>query len=89
MKRHLKRHVSAPGPLNTPQPVRVQADARGRPAVVDGDPVELVSNDWLQEDGWWREPELHRRYYEVTTVAGERVGLFRDLIAGGWFSQRV
>jgi hypothetical protein len=56
---------------------------------VDGDPVELVSNDWLQEDGWWRDEELHRRYYEVTTVSGEHVGLFRDLTTDGWFSQRV
>jgi hypothetical protein len=84
------RQIAAPGPLNAPQPVRVQADARGRPIVVAGEPVKTVDNDWLGEDGSWRdEGELRRRYYEVTTVSGERVGLFRDLITGGWFSQRV
>jgi hypothetical protein len=85
----MRRQIAAPGPLNAPQAIRVQADARGRPTVVAGDPVELLSNDWLQEDGWWRDEELHRRYYEVTTVSGEHVGLFRDLTTDGWFSQRV
>jgi hypothetical protein len=85
----MKRHVSAPGPLNAPQPARVQADVRGRPIVVDGEPVETVDNDWLGEDGWWLKVELHRRCYEVTTVSGERVGLFRDLDTGDWFSQRA
>jgi hypothetical protein len=86
----MRRQIAPPGPLNAPQPVRVQADARGRPIVVAGEPVKTVDNDWLGEDGSWRdEGELRRRYYEVTTVSGERVGLFRDLITGGWFSQRV
>jgi hypothetical protein len=89
MKRHLKRHVSAPGPLNAPQPVRVQASVRGRPIVVAGKPVKTVDNDWLGEDGWWLEDELHRRYYQVTTVAGRDVVVFRDLDAGGWFEQRA
>ena len=85
----MRRQIAAPGPLNAPQPVRVQADARGRPIVVAGEPVELVSNDWLQEDGWWREAELRRRYWEVTTLSGRRVGVFRDLITDRWFRQRV
>jgi hypothetical protein len=89
MKRHLKRHVSTPGPLNAPQPVRVQASARGRPIVVAGEPVKTVDNDWLSGDGWWLKDELHRRYYEVTTVAERDVVVFRDLITGGWFEQRA
>ena len=90
MKRHLKRHVSAPGPLNAPQPVRVQADARGRPIVVAGKPVKTVDNDWLGEDGSWREEgELRRRYYQVTTVADGDIVVFRDLIRDTWFRQRA
>jgi hypothetical protein len=89
MRRQVKRHVCAPGPLNAPQPARVRADARGRPIVVAGEPVKAVDNDWLGEDGWWLEDELHRRYYEVTTVAERDVVVFRDLDAGGWFEQRA
>ncbi len=85
----MKRHVSAPGPPNAPRPVRVQASARGRPTVVAGEPVETVDNDWLGEDGWWLQDELHRRYYQVTTVAERDVVVFRDLDAGGWFEQRA
>ena len=54
MRRQVKRHVSAPGPLNAPQPVRVLTDARGRPIAVAGKSVETVDNEWLQEDGSWR-----------------------------------
>jgi len=85
----MRRQIAAPGPLNAPQPIRVQADASGRPTVVAGEPVKMVSNDWLGEDGWWLEVELHRRYYEVTTISDGRVVLFRDLITDRWFRQRT
>jgi hypothetical protein len=75
--------------MNAPQPIRVQASARGRPIIVGGEPVETVRNDWLGEDWWWREVELHRRYYEVITVSGRRVVVFRDLLSDRWFSQRI
>ena len=85
----MRRHLAAPGPMNAPQPIGVQASARGRPIVVDGEPVETVNNDWLGEDWWWREVELHRRYYEVITISGRRVVVFRDLLSDRWFSQRM
>lgn len=85
----MRQQIAAPGPLNAPQPVRVQADARGRPIVVAGKPVKEVDNDWLGEDGWWLKVELHRRYYQVSTVADGDVVVFRDLDTGGWFTQRA
>jgi len=89
MRRQIKRHVCAPGPLNAPQPVRVRADVRGRPIVVAGERVKTVDNDWLGEDGWWLKVELHRRYYEVETITDRHVVLFRDVDTGDWFSQRA
>ena len=57
---------------------------------IAGKSVETVDNEWLQEDGSWREKgELRRRYYEVTTVADGHVVVFRDLTRGGWFKQRA
>jgi hypothetical protein len=85
----MRRLVSAPGPLNAPQPVRVQADARGRPIAVDGVQVERVNRDWLNGFGWWRKRPLRRRYYEVLTVTGEWVVVFRDTLADRWFSQNA
>jgi hypothetical protein len=75
--------------MNAPQPIRVQSSARGRPIIVGGEPVETVRNDWLGEDWWWWEVELHRRYYEVITISGRRVVVFRDLLSDRWFSQRM
>jgi hypothetical protein len=85
----MRRLVSAPGPLNAPQPVQVQADARGRPITVAGERVERVNRDWLNGFGWWREKPLRRRYYEVLTVTGDRLVVFRDTLAGRWFRQNA
>jgi len=32
---------------------------------------------------------LRRRYYEVITVTGQRVVVFRDMFTGRWFRQRA
>ena len=85
----MRRLVSAPGPLNAPQPVQVQVDGRGRPTAVAGVRIELVNRGWLNGFGWWRDKPLRRRYYEVLTVTGERVVVFRDTLADRWFSQNT
>ncbi len=85
----MRRPVSPPGPLNAPRPVRVQVNGRGKPIVVAGVQVESVNRDWLNRFGWWREHPLRRRYYEVITVTGERVVVFRDTLAGRWFRQNA
>jgi len=85
----MRRLVSPPGPLNAPQPVRVQADGRGKPTVVAGEQVKTVRRDWLNGFGWWREHPLRRRYYEVITVTGQRVVVFRDMVTGRWFRQQA
>jgi hypothetical protein len=74
--------------LATPRPARVQADATGRPRTVAGRAVEAVRESWLIEDRWWTEKPLRRRYWEVVTVDGRDLVVFRDLERGGWYSQR-
>jgi hypothetical protein len=80
----------SPGPrrLNEPRPVRVRADRRGRPLVVDGHAVDAVRESWLVEDRWWTEAPLRRRYWEVVTADGRDLVVFRDLEVGRWFAQR-
>ena len=85
----MRRLVSPPGAMGAPQPVRVQVDARGRPAVVAGEQVETVRRDWLHRFGWWRDDPLRRRYYEVITVTGQRVVVFRDTFTDRWFRQKA
>lgn len=82
----------SPGPrrIAEPQPVVVRADAGGVPLHVDGRAVDAVRETWLVEDRWWTERPLRRRYWEVVTVCGRNVVVFRDLVEGerGWYSQR-
>ena len=74
--------------LNTPQAARVRAGHRGRPLLVDGRAVEAVSESWLIEDRWWTDAPLRRRYWEVVTVDGRNLVVFRELGGGSWYRQR-
>lgn len=74
--------------LNLPCAVRVRAHA-GQPREVDGVRVESVRESWLVEDRWWTERPLRRRYWEMLTAGGRNLVVFRDLVDGSWFRQRV
>jgi hypothetical protein len=77
-----------PRRLATPRPVPVRTGDDGRPAAVEGRPVEAVRESWLIEDRWWTDAPLRRRYWEVVTADGRNLVVYRDLGAGGWFAQR-
>lgn len=79
--------MTGPRRLGEPRLVRVAVEA-GAPALVDGRRVEAVRESWLVEDRWWAAAPLRRRYWEVVTVDGRNLTIFRDLESGGWFSQR-
>jgi hypothetical protein len=66
----------------------VQPAHDGRPLTVDGREVDAVRESWLVEDRWWTEEPLRRRYWEVVTVCGRCLVVFRELEGGGWFRQR-
>jgi hypothetical protein len=80
--------VTGPRRLGEPRPARVRADRRGRPLSVDGRSVEAVRESWLVEDRWWTDRPVRRRYWEVVTADGSDLVVFRELVSGGWFSQR-
>jgi CO dehydrogenase/acetyl-CoA synthase delta subunit len=81
----------SPGPRRIAEPRRatVQADGAGVPLQVDGRIVDAVRESWLVEDRWWTERPLRRRYWEVVTVCGRNVVVFRDLVQRdrGWYRQ--
>jgi hypothetical protein len=76
--------------LNQPKPIRVQADARGRPIAVyrQGQriAVEQIEDRWRIDDEWWR-AEISRMYYRVVLAGGRIAVLFQDLIGGHWYEQ--
>jgi CO dehydrogenase/acetyl-CoA synthase delta subunit len=50
--------------------------------------VVAVRESWLIEDRWWTERPLRRRYWELVTIDGRDLVVFRDLEAGGWYGHR-
>ena len=83
-------------PLNTPRPVRVQADKRGRPVVVSSwdqrraqrasIPITEILDYWRIDDEWWRRA-VSRMYFHVTLESGQLLTLFQDLTSDRWYGQ--
>ncbi len=87
-------------PLDAPQPVQVDVDGGDMPAGVRLKPVSRshtparrqvlqVLDTWRIEDEWWRKRPVSRLYYRVLLEDGTVTGLFKDLVGGDWYSQRV
>lgn len=74
--------------LGVPRPVTVLTGPGGRPLALDRCEVIAVRESWLIEDRWWTDRPLRRRYWEVVTVDGRDLIVFRELEQGGWFSHR-
>ena len=80
--------MTGPRRLETPRVARVRARDDGRPLAVEGREVDAVRESWLVEDRWWTEAPLRRRYWEVVTVCGRDVVVYRDLQADRWYTHR-
>ena len=80
---------SSPGSrrLGVPRPT-VLAGPGGRPEAVDHQEVVAVRESWLIEDRWWTDRPLRRRYWEVVTLDGRDLVVFRELTGGGWYRHR-
>jgi hypothetical protein len=77
-----------PRRLAEPKLVTVVQGPDGHPTRIDGRAVEAVRESWLIEDRWWTDNPLRRRYWEVVTADGRNLVAFRDLVRGGWYTQR-
>jgi hypothetical protein len=71
-----------------PRPATVLAGPGGRPEAVDHQEVVAVRESWLIEDRWWTDQPLRRRYWEVVTLDGRDLVVFRELTGGGWYRHR-
>ncbi len=77
-------------PLNTPEPLPVEENEYGRPTAVRmkyRQAVTIIEDSWRIDDEWWRTNPISRLYYRVRLASGQRLVLFKDLIAGTWYRQ--
>ena len=51
--------------------------------------VTEVLGSWRIDDEWWRKQPVSRMYYRVVLEDGTMTGLFKDLVNGEWYQQRV
>ncbi|HEX6032038.1 MAG TPA: hypothetical protein VFY90_11460 [Tepidiformaceae bacterium] len=77
-------------PLNQPDPLAVEADARGVPKAVLYKgvfrPVASITDTWRIDDEWWRD-EIARRYFAVELQGGRRITVYHDLVHDFWYAQ--
>ena len=80
--------------LNRPRPLRVEADAVGRPVAVwpaSGGGhrygVAEVLESWRIDDEWWREQPVSRMYHSLLLEDGRAVTVYRDLVNERWAMQ--
>ena len=76
--------------MRPPQRLRVVEDERGVPTAIEVagrlSPVQVVER-WRVSERWWPQP-IDREYAKVIGP-GWLLLVFRDLIGGGWFVERV
>ncbi|XUX00880.1 MAG: hypothetical protein TUN42_02535 [Dehalogenimonas sp.] len=83
-------HADTLKPVNLPEPIAVDEDAAGRPAVVTLGrrlSIAVIDDVWRLDDEWWRARPLSRMYYAVILGNGRRLTLFKDLVDGKWYHQ--
>lgn len=76
--------------VNLPEKVRVEEDPGGKPVALlhkHRQPVDSIESVWRLDDEWWRVEPLSRMYFVITLVSGQRLTVFKDLLAGCWYRQ--
>jgi hypothetical protein len=78
--------------LNTPEPIRVKEDHSALPIMVKMASrlvgIKVVDDRWRLDDEWWRNDPVSRLYYAVLLVSGQRLVIYKDLIANCWYKQK-
>ena len=74
------------------QPISTETDELGTPLCFTWQgqthPVEGVTTRWRVDEEWWR-GRIWREYFRLYTTTGLLVVIFRDLLAGNWYLQRL
>ena len=88
-----KTGISPIRALNQPVPVQGLEDSHPRPVSITLRrrmlKVASIGDVWEIVDEWWRASPIARRYHAVVLEDGSSATLFRDLLGGLWYRQRV
>ena len=78
-------------PLNPPEEVVVRENASGVPIRIGrgSGAILSVEDRWRIDDEWWRREPVSRMYYLIRLDSGSRLTVYKDLIKGRWYKQRV
>ena len=72
--------------------ITVRADYLAAPRFVTWQgavhPVEKIAKRWRVDQGWWQN-RVWREYFKLTTKTGLLVIVYRDLLTGEWYLQRL
>lgn len=77
-------------PRGTPISVRIDAAATPRSFTWEGRThwVQGVAKRWRVDQHWWRR-RVWREYFKLATHTGLLVIVYRDLVSGQWYLQRL
>ncbi len=74
------------------EPITVRRDRLGVPCAFTwrtrSHPVQGIAKRWRVDYGWWRR-RIWREYFKLYTGTGLLVVLYRDLLTGQWYLQRL
>jgi len=74
------------------EPITVQSDAMATPQAFTwqgrSHQVQKVAKRWRVDQGWWQR-RIWREYFKLTTQTGLLVIIYRDLLTGQWYLQRL
>jgi hypothetical protein len=76
--------------INLPEPLEVAESDSGGPLEVRSpgrQAVSAIEDMWRIDDEWWRSEPISRLYYAVLLNSGQRLAVYKDLIAGKWYRQ--
>jgi len=75
-----------------PITLEVKEDIRNRPVAFlykgTKEGVEEICEHWRVSREWWKNT-TNREYFRVRTVRGIVCEMYRDLLTGAWYLQRV
>jgi hypothetical protein len=72
--------------------LEVQEDIQHRPIAFlykgGREGVEEICEQWRVSQEWWKRA-IDREYFRVSTVRGIVCEMYRDLLTGAWYLQRI
>jgi hypothetical protein len=72
--------------------LEVQEDIQHRPTAFlykgGREGVEEICEQWRVSQEWWKRA-IDREYFRVSTVRGIVCEMYRDLLTGAWYLQRI